>query len=148
MTSVYLAGAITGKSFEQAVEWREAVSEILTAHGFEVRSPMREKLHLKSEFDDRPLPMAHHSFVDPFPRDTLDIRQSDIILTLLEAGDPPSVGTLVEIGYAKGLGKFNVMVAESEWAQNHPFTKGCADYAAPDLADAVDYIIKTLPLAA
>ena len=147
--TVYLAGPITGLSFADAIGWREEATEELTALGYEVFSPMREKFHLKEEFGDAPLPHTHHSFADPFPRDVLDIRRSDFVLcNLLQwDGTTPLVGTSVELGLARAMGKFVVTVRKPGFAL-HPFLAGCSDLVMDTLERAYEWLEHMKPVQA
>ncbi len=149
-TSIYLAGHITGLSYEAATAWREEATATLTVLDFLVRSPMREKEELREHFQNNPLPSGEYGTGNPisekpFPRDVYDIRHSDIILVNLlpgeEAGLGPSVGTLVEIGIAYALNKYLIVVSGEE--RQHPFVVDPADYVLPRLEDALALLSAT-----
>ena len=53
---VYLSGPISGKSFEEAADWRKEVSIELHIAGFKVRDPLRGK-----SFS----PMSHQKKINP-----------------------------------------------------------------------------------
>lgn len=76
-------------------------------------------------------------------RDLWDIRRSDILL-LHWWGDPgrQSIGTWVELGYAKACGKAIVVVdsTPSYQAVRHPFVYRNADAVFDDLDMGLDYI--------
>lgn len=159
---VYLAGAISGLSYADSMGWREEVAEQLTELGYDVYSPMRHKRHLKEKFGDQVLPHTSSAFRDPFARDTLDIKRADfIIANMVEApGIGPSVGTLVELGLAYGLGKHIIVVDERLDDHNdqlytgrpdfkmHPFISGVATDIVPSLKEAVALLAEYRPLAA
>lgn len=74
------------------------------------------------------------------------INKSDIIFIYIDKGNP-ALGTLVELGYAKGKGKTVILVVES----NHEihkdryfdFGKALADVNFPSLEDGINFL-KTL----
>ncbi len=164
-SGVYLAGAITGLTYQQALGWRVDAARRLTALGYDVYSPMRHKLQLADAFDNKALPHTSSAFRNPFQRDLYDIRRCDVILADLgEAPDVgPNVGTMVELGYAFGLGKYIIVVDQrlnGTWSpvgqvnaseypgtyRLHPFIEGVANDVLPSLDDAISLLAEYRPL--
>lgn len=148
--SVYLAGPITGLPYWAAMDWREEAADRLTSLGYDVFSPMREKMYLQEEFGENPLPHTHHTFADPYPRDKQDIKRADYLLINLVPSEEhdigPSVGTLVEMGIAEALGKFIIVVTKEDPV--HPFIRGPADLLFTDIEMAYTWLEHMLPLTA
>ncbi len=128
MASVYLCGPIAGKTYGEATDWREEAIETLTGMGYDVYSPMREKLALKDQYDNAPLdPTADLNMGGPFGRDVFDIDRSDIVVANLLEMDVPSIGSLWEMGYAFGKEKFIVVVLPP-WQELDAPRAGKEDY--------------------
>ena len=115
---VYLAGPIGGCTYDEAQDWRRTISDLLYSksdgaiHGY---SPLRGKGALKSI---GPLSTAAYPFYSPLAtskailtRDFNDCRTADLIIANLlphdgyfdGRGAPPSLGTIMEIGFAYAL---------------------------------------------
>lgn len=144
---VYLAGPIAGLTYGQSTIWRTNVAKVLTELGYDVYSPMRERLDLAILFDQEAIPHTHPSFRDPFERDIHDIDRCDYVLANLwrPEGVGPSVGTLVELGYAKALGKYIIVVAP-DGENEHPFIKGVANSLVCTIDEALDLFEEYRPL--
>src|SRR5690606_15538265 len=83
--SVYLAGPITGQSYEGAVDWREYAKAQLEAAGIIAFSPMRQKEYLSREQAINGAPEAYGDQVLSRPkgivtRDRNDTRTMDLVL--------------------------------------------------------------------
>ncbi len=107
MSSVYLAGKISGISNEDAVDWREYAKRFLNHAGIDVRSPMRGKEFLKGITFTHDMyhihPIASTSGV--LARDRYDVEHCDI--ALFNFAVYPTIGrqTIIEIGWADMLRK-------------------------------------------
>lgn len=107
MSRVYLAGPITGLSYDGAVDWRAwAAAELAKAPGIEVYSPLRAKNYLKNETKIDGSPGAYqrmHPLSAPkgiCTRDRWDVKRSDVVLMNLLGAQQVSIGTMVEVGWA------------------------------------------------
>lgn len=105
---VYLAGAIANQRYHEAVDWRDEARVFFDAVGVTPLSPMRAKRKL-----DRPGPISNDfrtysgSEYGPFytsrgimTRDHNDVKRSDVLLVNLEGLAKPSLGTIMELGWA------------------------------------------------
>lgn len=140
--SVYLAGPMAGQSFVAAATWRADVAERLPAIDF--LNPMRGRPELA---EAETLGSSRHGgLLDEravVARDLRDIEHADVVLFNLTAAESASVGTMVEYGFARALGKFLLVVLAGESnPHHHPFvrelahvTVGCLDDAISVLAD-------------
>jgi nucleoside 2-deoxyribosyltransferase len=142
---VYLAGPITGATYEGATDWREDLALNLPRGTVGV-SPMRGKEYLKkmegglpSVLKDGTLPMSSAKAI--FARDTFDIRRAEIVLANLTGAERVSVGTMVELGYAKALNKTIIIVMEEKGnVHDHPFVTEAASFVVRDLSEALRLI--------
>lgn len=140
---VYLAGPITGMTYDAATQWREDVALNLPT-GMRGISPMRGKEYLKtlvpdnlpSVLKDGTLPMSGARAI--FSRDTFDIRRSDVVLANLRGADRVSVGTVFELGYAHALGKTVIVVMEAAGnPHDHPFVREAATFVVGTTDEAL-----------
>ena len=156
--SIYLGGPITGLSTAEAFGWREDATEILTALGYDVRSPMRGKGSLQEEYGDEPLTIStntEHILKMPyFVRDMYDIDQSGIVIFNFQFMDKPSVGSLVELGHAHGQGKLIIVVLPvvgeapeymAHGGEYHQFIEKAASVVVNSLEDAYDVCYHLTP---
>lgn len=180
--TVYLAGPITGHTYDGCTEWREAAKvelereatgrlnpdammpprEVLIPEyrpsGILALSPMRTKEHLQST---GPIPATSALYDDSYvvERDLMDVRRSDVILMNLLGAERVSIGTMCELGYAKALNKFTVVVMErtltigeesaqaaglAAFAENNPhehlFVYHLASVVVPTLEEAIQIV--------
>ena len=109
--TVYLAGPITGLTYEEArFGWREEFADLIDRMGFDhihLRSPMRGKDFLKvirealscseTQYPDNPMGTS----AGITTRDYNDVKTSDaMVACFLESNNVPSLGTAAEYGYA------------------------------------------------
>lgn len=136
---VYLAGPITGVTFEKCTDWREyAKSQFPTnIHGL---SPMRGKDYIshngpiKHDYEGYPLSSGKGITA----RDTFDVSRSDLILVNLLEAKNVSIGTVLEIGMAHILNKQIIVVMEKEGnPHEHAMIKDMAQYLVFNLDEAI-----------
>jgi len=147
MPRVYLAGPITGCSYEGCTDWRNKAREELADYDIEAYSPMRAKGYLRD--GDRPIADAYDS--DPLrplstsqgllARDRMDVMACDLLLVNFLGAHRVSIGTCVEVGWADLLRKPVVLVMEPEGnVHDHSFLTGTAGFRAPRLEDAIELV--------
>ena len=167
MKTVYLAGPITGLTYEGATDWREYAKRRLKEYGILGVSPMRGKEFLKAlgsmpsgdqaKGSDRHGLSLPHGFV---ARDRLDVRRADAVLMNLLGAERVSIGTMVEIGWADAFLKPVVLVMEEpkmiapdsefgpeDWDTNiheHGFVRELTQYHNEDLDTAIETIAAIL----
>lgn len=118
---VYLAGAITGLSYGNATTWREEVKLKLNDFGIKSFSPMRGKSYLSKEdkLSDTYNNHTMSSIVGINVRDFNDVKTSDAILVNLLNTTKVSIGTVMEIAWARAFQIPVVIVMENENVHNH-----------------------------
>ena len=141
---IYLAGPIAGLNEEEATEWRGWDRENLP-HGVIGISPLRcEPLKDGMVYTDE-------GATDPMWSDArainaknwLDTESADLVLAYLpkEMNDRrPSIGTIIEIGWAIGLRKPLIVVSDDEYLMEHPLIQRNASWRLDNLHDAVEVI--------
>ena len=128
--TVYLAGPITGLSYESATGWRRKVADALPMH--EVLDPMRGKEDLAGAS----LLAAGLCTTEMAQRDLADIDRCDVVLVNFQGARQMSVGTVAEIGYAFGRSKKVMVVFDDLHA--HPFLMAMVRWTPWSLEEAID----------
>lgn len=146
--SVYLAGPITGTSYEECTDWRKMVSHVLTSAGIDSYSPMRAKDYLLQEtsVDDSYEETVMSSQRGIYARDYYDCRTCDAIIVNLLGAERVSIGTVMEIAWATAYEKPIVLVMEKENnIHEHSMLREACPFRVDTLNEGVD-IMKTLLL--
>ena len=148
---VYLSGPISGQTVEQAQNWRLWVQSKL-APGIKAVNPLRGKDELLERFSsagkDFGAAEEYREFLNCDPRaivtrDRFDTSTADMMLVnLLDASSRyPSIGTLIELGWADAARVPIVLVAKKHLGEkcwwSHPFVLELAGWWVEDLADGV-----------
>lgn len=138
---IYLAGAISGCSYEEAVTWRHDVAHKLV--GYNCLNPMGDKDELAKEQAIRVTPLngLHTADQAIVSRDKFSVKTSDLVLANLSYGENPLVGTSVEIGWADAFDIPIIAVFKKGTRFDHPFTRVLC-YRVDTLDEAVQ-VIKT-----
>lgn len=147
-SKIYLAGAITGLTHDESVDWRDYVKGQLrydsdgVPTGLVGYSPMRAKDYLKSAgvlsgkadaYDEYVLSSAKGITA----RDSWDVATSDLIFVNLLGSEKVSIGTVLEIGMAYAARKPIVAAIEQDNVHRHVML----DTMVPWIVDDLDYAI-------
>lgn len=108
MKEVYLAGPISGLTYDGCTEWRDSVVQQLADVGIKGLSPMRAKSFLKKladakisstgeEYKNLGILAQQKSIMT---RDHYDATTCDVLLVNLLGAKTPSLGTVMEIAWA------------------------------------------------
>jgi nucleoside 2-deoxyribosyltransferase len=139
---IYLAGPITGKSFDEVMNRYREKTAILVDFGYEVLSPMTAKGGLKgvNAFVSSGYggPVANDHSI--FERDRWMVTQADVVLADLSNAVSISIGTTMELAWASYLGKHTVLVMQAGNVHEHAFVKQAADVRFGDMEEAYDYL--------
>lgn len=142
---VYLAGPISGLTYEGSTSWREYASRQLAEWGIGAASPMRAKGFL----DDGKTITAYGSVDGRNPlattraivaRDHFDVRNVDLVLMNLLGAQKVSLGTMVEVGWATAYSKPIVLVMEPGNLHEHPFLDGLVGFHVADLDSGLSIV--------
>jgi nucleoside 2-deoxyribosyltransferase len=147
---VYLAGAIAGASYGAVTSWRYEAQIQLRERGVETLSPMRAKTALASQnagristdFNDY---AGHGAFFRSrgiMTRDFNDVRRCDALLVNLLGLEKPSLGTVMELGWAFALQKPAVVAIEARGNphDNHPMLHEAMGFRVETLEEAIDAV--------
>jgi nucleoside 2-deoxyribosyltransferase len=123
---VYLAGPITGCTDGEANDWRGHMALMLAADTnsrIVGVSPLRcEPIvgdRYAPEYDDNQF--GHPQVIAA--KNQEDVRRCDVTFAYLPSDNPPSVGTLQEIGWAAGMGKPVILVTDNDFVRNNAVIK-------------------------
>jgi nucleoside 2-deoxyribosyltransferase len=99
--SVYLAGPISGCSYEGATNWREEAASVLFDEGIAAFSPMRHKEYLLGEHAIQDSYDQHYlsTMRAIMTRDFRDATKCDMIITNVVGATKVSIGTVMEIAW-------------------------------------------------
>lgn len=141
---IYCAGPITGTSYDDTVNWREKIKEMLPEN-IEAISPMRGKAFLKNE----------KSVLDSYEtnvltsqkgittRDRNDVIRCDLLIVNLLNAKKVSIGTVMEIAWADMLRKPIVLIMEKDNIHNHSILRETAGFIVTNIDEAV-HVAKTI----
>lgn len=139
---VYLAGAITGLSWEEVrARFREA-SELLSSIGYDVLNPLAGKGHLARETSLKATGYKHPTSTDRaiVGRDYWMVQQADIILCNLANSKSVSIGSVCELAWAYSQHKHVIVVMEQQNIHQHSFVKEMADMVFETDDEAYRYL--------
>lgn len=147
---VYLAGAIAGLSYGDAVDWRVGAKIHLGQRGIETLDPMRAKSALgslnggqiSSDFHDYSRHGAFFTSQGIMTRDFNDVKRCDVLLVNLLELRKPSLGTIMELAWAYALQKPAVVAIERSGNphDNHPMIAAAMPFRVETLDEAVDSV--------
>lgn len=152
MKKIYLAGPITGLSYNSATNWRlEAIKWFNEFDNIEVYSPMREKDYLEG-IDDLQADCDVYSKLSclssnrgVFTRDYFDVTTSDIILVNLLGAKRVSIGTMFEYGWAWAARKpIITAIEDSGNIHDHGFVKEATGFRVNDIIEGYKIAKKIL----
>ena len=146
--SVYLAGPITGTTYEECTDWREVLIHVFKSAGIESFSPMRTKDYLLKETSvaDSYEETVMSSQRGIYARDYYDCRTCDAIFVNLLGAERVSIGTVMEIAWATAYEKPIVLVMEKENnIHEHSMLREACPFRVETINEGVD-VMKALLL--
>lgn len=152
--SVYLAGPITGLTYDDGADWRESVAADLADVGIEAFSPLRAKNYLREfgELQAGGSAGANYVGVNPLSepqgittRDRFDTTGRDVVLANLVGAERVSIGTMIELGWADASRTPIILAMEPGNIHAHAMVEAVAGYIVPTLDEAVA-IVKAILL--
>jgi len=139
---IYIAGPISGLSFDAVQEFFTTKKAILEMAGHTVLSPMLGKDDLRNEtvlrgYGYKGATTTNHAIVE---RDRWMVEQSDIVFADLSHAKSVSIGTVFELAWASLLRKHTVVVVDN--FHFHAFVLEAADIVFETCDDALEYLAK------
>ena len=147
MKTVYLAGPISGCTFEGCTSWRDYAITKLSAHKIKGLSPMRGKEYLASE---KIIDGAYSDFVlscsrGVMTRDRFDTSRCDVLLVNLLGATKVSIGTVMEVAWANLLQKPVIAIIEpTSNVHDHPMIQEAIGFRVQTVDQALDVAISIL----
>ena len=136
----YLAGPITGCSYEGATDWRDQIIKLLPSEIVGL-SPLRGKFYLNG------LPRIKDSYEDIalsagrgiMTRDFNDCRRADVIIVNMLGAKTVSIGTVMEIAWGKAFNVPIVMIIEDkDNLHDHAMVRECIGFRVTTIEEAVN----------
>lgn len=144
--SVYLAGPITGLTYDEGQDWRELVAADLADAGITAYSPLRSKNYLRAfgELEGGGSAGCSYLGVNPLSepagimtRDRFDCMGRDMILMNVIGATRVSIGTMIEAGWADASRTPIVLAMEPGNIHAHAMLEQAAGFVVPTLEEAV-----------
>jgi nucleoside 2-deoxyribosyltransferase len=136
MPSVYLAGPISGLSFDASETWRHEFKRHV-GHALTCLSPLRGKDYLRANG------VIEQSYEAPLStdrgimtRDHFDCSRADLIVCNLTGTERVSVGTVMEIAWAFAYRKPLILIMEPGNVHDHPMVREAVGFRASDVEEA------------
>ncbi len=152
--SVYLAGPISGLSYDGCTSWRDYAIKRLAEHGIRGWSPMRAKEALAAltvisghgnEYSDKG-PFATARGV--MTRDHFDCTRCDVVLTNFTEATKVSIGTVMEIAWCFPLRKPVILASPKSGPvfelHNHMMVNEAIGFHVETLDEAINTAIAIL----
>lgn len=139
--TVYLAGPITGLSYNGCTDWRTDTIARLNDINIVGLSPMRSKHYLADRTtiaDCYDTVLSNQRGI--FARDSWDCRRCDAVLVNLLGSERVSIGTVMEIAWASEHRKPIVLVMESGNIHDHAMLREACPFIVSTLDDGIEII--------
>lgn len=144
---VYLAGPISGLTYDEGQDWRAEAVESLKEYGIQAYSPLRRKEYLR-KIGEIPMvvnstkPLSTHKGI--VTRDHFDVATADALLVNLLGAKIVSIGTMFELAWAWQMKKPVVVCMEAENIHSHAFVLETSGFIVPTLDEGVDTVAHIL----
>jgi nucleoside 2-deoxyribosyltransferase len=139
---VYLAGPITGLTYDGCTDWRDAVALQLNSSKIECLSPLRGKAFLKDEKciteSDYPNPIATSKGITR--RDMFDTTRASCVFVNMLGTKRVSIGTVMEIAWAYNKQIPLVLVMEKGNMHEHAMILEAATYIVGTLEEGAKLV--------
>ena len=144
--SVYLAGPITGQSYDGATDWRKEVINKLPP-GILGFSPLRSKTYLLNETSiaDSYEQKVMSSQRGIYARDHYDCQRCDAIFVNLLGADRVSIGTVMEIAWGAAYDKPIILVMEEDGnLHDHAMIREACPLTVRDIDEGIHILTSLL----
>lgn len=136
---VYLAGPISGLSYEGAQTWRDEFSAQIDPQ-IACYSPLRGKDYLKMrgplEGSYEEFPLSTDQGITT--RDRFDCMGSDLVVFYLLGAERISIGTMIELGWADAARNPAILIIEKTGnPHEHPMLRETTQFRVDNMKDAI-----------
>ncbi len=139
MKKVYLAGPISGLTYDGAQEWRDEFRNTIDP-SIEAFSPLRGKEYLtmrgplEGSYNEYPLSTDQGITA----RDRYDCMGSDLVVFYLLGATRVSIGTMIEFGWCDAARNPAIVIMEKEGnVHDYPMIRQIAQFRVDNLKDAI-----------
>ena len=139
MKKIYLAGPISGLTFDGALEWRDEFRRRIDPR-IDAFSPLRGKVYLtirgplEGSYDDYPL----STDAGITARDRYDCMGADLVVFYLLGATRISIGTMIEFGWCDAARNPAIVIMEKTGnVHDYPMVRQIAQFRTDTLTDAV-----------
>ena len=139
---IYLAGAITDCTGDEANDWRADVSSRFHKNIIGV-SPLRNEPEIEGRYPESGGVFLFNTPKAIASKNYYDTHACDLVLAYLpkESNDRrPSYGTIFELGWATGVQKPTILVTDDPVLINHPLVSEKVNWIVDDFDKAVEII--------
>lgn len=139
---IYIAGSISGKDVEEVKDYFNETTWMLRSLNYEVLSPMTGKGKLRTEAKYRAKDYRHPIATNRaiIGRDRWMVGQADVVYCNLYGASHVSIGSMMELAWARELRKHTIVVMEEDNVHQHAFVLQCADIIFPTPEEAEEYL--------
>lgn len=143
MKTVYLAGPISGLTFDVAQDWRTTAQNFLAGRGVKGLSPLRDKEYLRAVGELSPqCGKEGKAGVLSLPRsimtrDFYDCTTCDVVLVNLLGAQRVSIGTVMEIAWAYQCRTPVVLVMDANNVHEHAMINEAYGYRVASLDEGL-----------
>lgn len=142
MITAYLAGPVTGISWNTATGWRDGMRERLAESNVNCVSPLRGKNYLGQELSIKDSYEQHAMSTERaiLARDYYDVDHCDVLFVNYLGAKTRSIGTISEVARAYFQNKYIIIVMESGNVHDHAFTRQQASVIVDNLEEGEEYL--------
>lgn len=141
--SVYLAGPITGSSYDSTVNWRDTFKKNIDSRII-CYSPMRFKTFLQNEKVIQANTNKYSNILTKsksiLSRDYFDVQRSDLIVVNFLGADKVSIGTVMELAWAFSMQKQIILITEEGNIHNHIMINEAVNYIVDSVEQAMQLV--------
>ncbi len=141
MYTVYLAGPITGLSYNGTTEWRDHATNVLATFGIQGLSPMRHKDYLLNvtTIEDSYESSVMSSQRGIYARDKYDCHRCDVVIVNLLGATKVSIGSVMEIAWAAQNNTPVILVMEDKGnIHEHSMLREACPFRVNNLDNALE----------
>jgi len=145
---VYLAGPITGLTWEECTVWRNKVVAELKLFDIQCFSPLRAKKYIADTLGvngNVKVADSYPEFVLSSPkgittRDRYDATRCDVLFVNFLGVKRISIGTVLEIAWADSKRIPIIIVMEKDNPHQHSMITECAGFIVPTVKEGIDIV--------
>lgn len=140
---VYLCGPITGKLYNDTMEWRQYVSDRVIDTVIPL-SPMRGKSYLEgvTPIGDTYENTLMSSARGITTRDRFDTLRCDLLFANLLGAERVSIGSMIELGWADSRRTPIIVVMEKDNIHQHGMVREIANWVVPTIDEGIEVVNK------